>query len=86
MNQFDLDHQYSLYLKRSGLKEAEMHEVQRTETKRAFFGACGQMLLLLRDDLGGMEDEDRAVATMHDMVIQCEQFWKDQLGIKTVMK
>lgn len=86
MSKFDLDHQYSLYLKRSGLKEAEMHEVQRIETKRAFFGACGQMLLLLRDDLGGMEDEDRAILTMADMVHQCERFWKDQLGIKTVVK
>jgi len=66
---FDLEHQYQLYLERVGLKEANMHSVQRTETKRAFIGACGQILILLRDDLGALE-ESNAIETMKDMINQ----------------
>lgn len=86
MEKFELDHQYKLYLERSGLKEESMHPVQKIETKRAFIGACGQMLILLRDDLGAMEDEDKAILTMQDMITQCEQFWKEQLNIKTALR
>lgn len=66
---FDLEHQYQLYLKRVGLKEENMHTVQRTETKQAFIGACGQMLILLRDDLGALE-ESKAIEMMQDMMNQ----------------
>jgi hypothetical protein len=66
---FDLEHQYHLYLQRVGLKEKNMHSVQRTETKRAFIGACGQMLILLRDDLGALE-ESKAIEIMQDMMNQ----------------
>lgn len=66
---FDLEHQYQLYLQRVGLKKENMHPVQRTETKRAFIGACGQMLILLRDDLGALE-ESKAIETMQDMMNQ----------------
>ena len=66
---FDLEHQYQLYLKRVGLKEENMHPVQKTETRRAFMGACGQMLILLRDDLGVLE-ESKAIETMQDMINQ----------------
>jgi len=66
---FDLEHQYQLYLQRVGLKEKNMHPTQRTETKRAFIGACGQMLVLLRDNLGALE-ENKAVEAMQDMINQ----------------
>lgn len=68
---FDLEHQYQLYLERVGLKEANMHPVQKTETRRAFMGACGQMLILLRDDLGALE-ESKAIETMQDMINQVQ--------------
>lgn len=68
---FDLEHQYQLYLNRVGLKETNMHPVQKTETRRAFMGACGQMLILLRDDLGALE-ESKAIETMQDMINQVQ--------------
>lgn len=68
---FDLEHQYQLYLRRVGLKETNMHPVQKTETRRAFMGACGQMLILLRDDLGELE-ENKAIETMQDMINQVQ--------------
>lgn len=71
---FNLENQYQLYLERVGLKEANMHPVQRTETKRAFIGACGQMLILLRDDLGALE-ESKAIETMQDMINQAGEYF-----------
>ena len=71
---FDLEHQYQLYLERVKLKEANMHPVQKTETRRAFMGACGQMLILLRDDLGALE-ESKAIETMQDMVNQVQVYF-----------
>ena len=64
---FDLEHQYQLYLKRVGLKESNMDSVQRKEMRQFFMGACRQMLILLRDDLGEME-ESEAIETMQDII------------------
>jgi len=71
---FDLKHQYQLYLKRVGLKEENMHHVQSKETRQAFMGACGQMLILLRDDLGELE-ESKAIETMQDMINQVQNYF-----------
>lgn len=51
-----------------------MHPVQKTETRRAFMGACGQMLILLRDDLGELE-ESKAIETMQDMINQVQVYF-----------
>lgn len=77
MEQFNLDKQYQLYLERVGLSESKMHPTQKVETKRAFMGACGQMLILLRDELGAL-DEDIAVEQMKDMINQVQNFWQKQ--------
>lgn len=74
MKQFDLEEQYKLYLQRMGLKEEKMHPQQKTETKRAFMGACGQMLLLLRDELSELPEHE-AVKTMQSMLNQVGQFF-----------
>jgi len=71
---FDLEHQYQLYLKRMALPENKMHPQQKLETKRAFFGACGQMLLMLRDDLPKLSDED-GYNKLDGMINQVGQFF-----------
>lgn len=76
--EFDLHHQYQLYLKRVQLNEKTMSPIQRKEIKRAFFGACGQLLILLRDDVGELE-ENEAVETLDDMTQQVADFWALQL-------
>lgn len=75
-NLFDIEYQYGLYLERVGLKVGEMHPVQAVETKRAFFGACGQLLLLMRDDIPN--DEDEAINILQSMLDQVGKFWETQ--------
>ncbi len=74
MDQFNLEKQYQLYLERGGITESQMHPIQKVETKRAFMAACGQMLILLRDDLGLLE-VDKAIEQLQDMMNQVQAFW-----------
>ena len=71
---FDLDYQYQLYLERMGLVEGKMHPAQKKQLKEAFFGACGQMLDLMRDDIGGLEERE-AINAFEDMVHQVKTFF-----------
>ena len=66
MSEFNLEKQYQKYLKLVNLSESNMHPIQKKETKRAFMGACGQMLVLLRDELA-LLDEDKAVQVLQEM-------------------
>lgn len=75
---FDLEHQFQLYLKRVGLNPATMHKVQYSQNKQAFYGACGQLLIMLRDDMP--ENENEAVGTMQSMLEQVAKFWIEQKG------
>jgi hypothetical protein len=70
----NLDQQYQLYLKRMGLSEDKMHPVQKKQLKQAFYGACGQMLTLLRDEIGALE-EDEAVEALASMLNQVRNFF-----------
>lgn len=72
--EFNLEHQYQLYLERVKLKESQMSLIQRQELKRAFMGACGQMLVLLRDELGELP-ENEAVETLQNLHDQVGNFW-----------
>jgi len=78
MNIFDLNTQWSLFLERSGVSEAKMPEDQRREMKRAFMGACGQMLLLLRDDVS-VFPEEKAAGICQKMLDQVGAFWQNEV-------
>ena len=80
MKKFNLENQYQKYLKLIKMKESNMHPVQRKETRRAFIGACGQMLILLRDDVAAIEDDDEAVKVLDDMINQVSEFWLNETG------
>lgn len=71
---FNLDHQFDLYLERTKQDKNKMPSIQLQETKRAFYGACGQMLVLLRDDITALPDE-QAMDTLDDMMNQVGSFW-----------
>jgi hypothetical protein len=58
-----------------------MHNVQKVETKRAFYGACGQILVLLREDIADL-DEDKAIHTLEDMFSQVNSFWIKEASFK----
>lgn len=60
-----------------GLTEDRMHPVQLRQTKQAFFGAAGQVLIYLRDDLGA-KDNETAVDGMQAMLDEVGDFWLKQ--------
>jgi hypothetical protein len=74
MIQFDIEVQYQLYLKRVALNESQMHPEQKKQLRQAFYGACGQMLILLRDDLAALE-ENKAIDTMQKMLDQIGKYF-----------
>jgi hypothetical protein len=71
---FSLEFQYQLYLKRIGLTEETMHPEQKIQTKQAFFGAIGQILIVLRDDMYDCT-EDEAVQVMEAMMNEVTQYF-----------
>ncbi|WP_338871763.1 hypothetical protein WBJ53_26235 [Spirosoma sp. SC4-14] len=77
-NPFNVEHQYQLFLERIKLSEAQMHPMQRIQLKQAFFGAWGQLLVCMRDDIADLPDET-AFFAMDDMFIQVEQYWKAEV-------
>lgn len=63
---FDLNHQWGLFLERCGISAITMPEDQHREMKRAFFGACGQLLILLRDEVGDYGDKHGDAAAAYN--------------------
>ena len=74
MEKFNIEKQYKLYLERMKLDEIRMPEVQRVETKRVFYGAFGQLLMLLQNDISALSD-DEAFKTLDSMINQVGQFF-----------
>jgi hypothetical protein len=74
MKEFNLEHQYQLYLQRMALSERTMHPIQRKQLRQTFMGAAGQILILLRDDITQLDD-DTAMATMQDLINQVANFF-----------
>jgi len=75
VDQFNLEYQWSLYLQRTGQNEKTMSRIQFGETKRAFYGAISQFLLILRDDISKLKDEEQAVNALENMLTQAHEFW-----------
>lgn len=62
------------YLQLTALTEERMHPDQLRETKRAFYGACGQMLIFQRDKVAELSEED-AVNALQLMLDEIGDFW-----------
>lgn len=75
---FDIEYQYQFYLKKVKLEESKMHSVQKTKLRETFFAACGQMLLLMSQDLSELE-EDKAIEELDNMLKQVQDFWDETL-------
>lgn len=73
--EFNIEHQYQLYLQRISLNEKTMHPLQRTQLRQTFFGAFGQALILMRDGIGSINNEDEAIEVMKDMINQVGNFF-----------
>lgn len=77
-NQFKVADQYQMYLRRVELKESDMHPAQRSEIKRAFFGAWGQMLALMQGPLPDLPEDD-GCKILDEMIEEVRQYWVDEL-------
>lgn len=84
--QFNIHYQWKKYLERAGVREEDMPPIQQSEMKKAFYGACGQMLILLRDELGdlaqkigGVKGEIAAAAVLQQMLDQIQSFWETEV-------
>lgn len=80
--EFDLNNQWSLFLGRCGMSAITMPEDQKREMKRAFFGACGQILIVFRDELNDYADKKGEVAAanvMQNMLDQVSTFWQKEM-------
>lgn len=81
MKDFSIETQWKLYLQKVGVRESEMHAVQKQETKRAFYGCAGELLILFRDgltELADKEGDDAAAIQMQKMMDEVLAFWKNQ--------
>lgn len=76
-NEFDIAYQFRLYLERCGLNIHQMPPYQLRETRRAFYGAWGMLLVVLRDNLTQME-EGESLDALQSMQEQVEHFWTAQ--------
>lgn len=74
---FLLEDLWKKYQELMKLPEERMHPTQRVETKRAFMGACGQMLILMRDEIGALSEEE-AVKIFEDLLNQVMIFWRGE--------
>lgn len=78
MKKISIAEQYQLYLKRVGLKESMLSNVQNMEMKRAFYGSWGQLLILLREDIADLKVSE-GIEALEDMKNQVASFWMQQI-------
>lgn len=75
---FDLHYQFKLYMERCSVPDiSKMPADQLRETRRAFFGACGQMLILFRDEITEF-DESAGIEIMQDLLNQVCRYWENE--------
>lgn len=67
---FNIEKHYQFYLEKIQLPEEKMHPLQRTQIRQAWFGGFGQALLLLRDGISQIKDEQKAIKIFKDMLNQ----------------
>jgi hypothetical protein len=76
--QINLKQEYQKWLKKMRLDESQMSEVQKRETKRAWFGGMSTFIVLtVSVDLP--ENEDDAVKVIEDIMRQTAEYWAKEL-------
>lgn len=66
--------QWKLYLHLSGYEDRQLPIVQERETKRSFMAGIGQMLMLMRNEIPNLS-EDEAVKAFDQLIQQVSDFW-----------
>lgn len=73
------EYQWKEFLRLGKVKEEDMPEVQRRETKKAFYAAISQLLTVFREGVALIEDEQEAVEVMNKIHSEVEAFWEQQV-------
>lgn len=82
MENFNLNEQFEQFLKRMKFDKDIMPDVQYTEIKRAFYAGCSQMMLLFRDGIGQIENEEEALKVTNSLFAQTCDFWINEINQK----
>lgn len=78
IEQLNIQLQFKLYLARLGIKDLAKDSEQYKQLEMSFFAGCSQLLFLFENVIADIEDEDRAMLHMEDLLLQCDQFWKSK--------
>jgi hypothetical protein len=77
---FNLEEQYQVYIQKANLDEREMGEIQKKETRQAFFAGVSQAVFYYFT-LAEME-ENAAVDELDSIMKQVTSFW-ESLNVNT---
>lgn len=75
---FSIEHQFEQYLQRAGLAALSKVSTQYVELKKAFFGAWGQNLIQIRNDIGELEERE-AFEVWESQLEEVSSFYEAQL-------
>ena len=74
---FTVKQQWKFFMQRAGFKPGELPVVQEIEMSKAFYGASGQILLLLRDELSDLPEKDGMVK-LQSMINEIGTFFQEK--------
>lgn len=76
MNQFTVEYHYQKLLAQLGHSEENMHPEQKKQLKEVYYGAFGQILVMLREDITAF-DKDEAIIILQEFVDQIHYFFEE---------
>lgn len=77
LEQFNIEQMWLRYLNLMGLKLHAMHPDQLRETKRAFFGAVGQTIVLFTQELPDLTDNE-GIEVVDALMTQVANYFDQQ--------
>jgi hypothetical protein len=75
---FDIDKEFSLYLRRVNLEHLDKESAQYNEMKRAFYGACGQIVIYMTQDCADLPEEE-AMKEIDNIIYRVGEFFNRQV-------
>jgi hypothetical protein len=76
---FSVAEQFKMYLELVGLDQRTMPTYQLRETRRAFYGGFGIMLVGVMNEVGKLGSEEEAKAMVDKMIDEVADFYKEEI-------
>lgn len=73
----DLEQEYQEWLKKMKLNESKMGEVQKRETKRAFFGGISSLIAVMAGN--DLPDGETGEKIIESIMTQVAEYWSKEL-------